>query len=158
MKRNFDFIAQVREFHEMFNHPVVPEPQIPDAKRCELRVELLREELKELQEAIDKNDLNGVADAFCDLQYVLSGAILEFGMGEKFAELFSEVHRSNMSKACATLEDAEKTTEHYFQKVGTASHITQKGDAFLVYRSSDNKILKSINYSPANLKSILYGK
>jgi predicted HAD superfamily Cof-like phosphohydrolase len=39
-----------------------------------------------------------IADALCDLQYVLSGAILEFGFGGKFKSLFEEVHRSNMSK------------------------------------------------------------
>ena len=50
--------------------------------------------------AIKDNNLTEVADAPCDLQYVLAGAILEFGMGAKFRALFSEVHCSNMSKAC----------------------------------------------------------
>jgi len=155
MKRDFDFITQVKDFHEKFEHPILPTPQIPNAKRCELRMELLTEELKELREAIDKKDLVGIADAFCDLQYVLSGAILEFGMGEKFGELFEEVHRSNMSKACSTIEEAEETAKHYLEKDGTECDIKLRGDLFLVYRKSDNKTLKSIKYSPANLKSIL---
>ena len=53
-----------------------------------LRVNLLREELKELEAAIADNDLVEVADALADLQYVLSGAVLEFGLGAKFRTLF----------------------------------------------------------------------
>lgn len=155
MKREFDFITEVKEFHKGFDHPILPTPMIPDAKRCALRVELLREELKELADAIEKKDIVEVADAFCDLQYVLSGAILEFGMGEKFGELFNEVHRSNMSKACSTIQEAEETVKFYREKHNTETYIKEKDGVFLVYRISDNKTLKSINYSPANLKTII---
>jgi hypothetical protein len=40
----------------------------------------------------------------------------EFGLGEKFVELFNEVQRSNMSKACDTEEQAQETVEHYKAK------------------------------------------
>ena len=88
-------------------------PEIPNADRCRLRINLLAEELKELEQAIDDNDLVEVADALADLQYVLSGAILEFGLGDKFKAIFDEVHRSNMSKTCATRAEAEETITHY---------------------------------------------
>ena len=149
-----DSLNQVAEFHKTFKHPVLDTPQIPDAKRCELRVSLLQEELNELKEAIENNDLIEVADALCDIQYVLSGAVLEFGMGEKFVELFNEVQRSNMSKACASMEEAEQTVEHY-KKRGFSAHIEQEDGKFLVYRDGDKKTLKSVNYSPADLKRIL---
>ncbi len=45
------------------------------------------------------------------MQYVLSGAVLEFGLGNKFVELFNEVQRSNMSKACDNEEQAKETVE-----------------------------------------------
>ena len=80
-------LADVAEFHTTFHLPVLDTPQIPDADRCRLRINLLREELKELEEAIADNDLVEAADAFADLQYVLSGAILEFGLGDKFKAL-----------------------------------------------------------------------
>lgn len=150
-----DYVSQVKEFHQSFDHPILPSPTIPDKKRCDFRLSLLSEELKELAEAIEKNDLVEVADAFCDIQYVLSGAILEFGMGEKFNDLFKEIHRSNMSKACATFVEAEKTVKFYFDTEGTECFIKPKDEVFLVYRKSDNKTLKSINYSPANLKPII---
>ena len=46
-------------------------------------------------------------------RYALSRAVLEFGMGALFKPLFDEVQRSNMSKACATAEEAEATRTHY---------------------------------------------
>ena len=96
-----------------------------------------------------------VADALCDIQYVLSGAVLEFGLGNKFVDLFNEVQRSNMSKACSTYEEAEATVAHYAKKDGTEAEIMQDGDKFLVYRILDNKVLKSVKYSPADLRGIL---
>ena len=115
----------------------------------------LAEELDELKDAIAAKDLVEIADALCDLQYVLSGAVLEFGMGEKFVELFNEVQRSNMSKACASLEEAENTVKFYQDKDGTEAEIKEENGVWKVYRKADNKVLKSINYSPADLLSIL---
>lgn len=151
---NLDCLNQVADFHTTFHHPIEKTPIIPSKKRCELRVELISEELKELAEAIENNDIVEVADALCDIQYVLSGAVLEFGLGEKFRELFDEVQRSNMSKACANIEEAEATVAHYNKK-GTECHYKKDGDRYLVFRDSDHKTLKNINYSPADLKSIL---
>jgi len=148
-------LVSVSKFHQIFNHPILNEPAIPDQKRCDLRVELIQEELNELQQAIIDKDIVEVADALCDIQYVLAGAVLEFGLGDKFAELFAEVQRSNMSKACQSLEDAEQTVTHYKEQ-GTEAYYITSGEEYLVYRKSDNKTLKSINYSPANLKDKLF--
>ncbi|MET3980429.1 putative HAD superfamily Cof-like phosphohydrolase [Mucilaginibacter sp. UYP25] len=148
-------LNQVAEFHKTFKHPVLDEPTIPSQARCDLRVALLAEEVKELQEAIADNNLVEIADALCDIQYVLAGAILEFGLGEKFKALFDEVHRSNMSKACNTIEEANQTIAHYLKKDGSEAHYKEEESKFLVFRTADNKTLKSINYSPADLKGLL---
>jgi len=148
-------LNSVAEFHKTFGHPIKNQPTIPDKSRCDLRVSLLAEELDELKEAIANNDLVEVADALCDLQYVLSGAILEFGLGDKFQTLFNEVHRSNMSKACKTEAEAEATMDYYKKEKQAESYFTEKDGKFLVYRTADDKTLKSINYSPADLKSLI---
>lgn len=148
-------LNDVAKFHNTFNLPVLDQPIIPAKDRCDLRINLIEEELRELKEAIENNDLVEVADAFCDIQYVLSGAILEFGLGDKFKELFDEVQRSNMSKTCKSREEAEATLAHYKKEKDTNGYIKQQGDEFLVYRDYDGKVLKSINYSPADLKSKL---
>lgn len=150
-----DALNLVAEFHRTFKHPIVSLPAIPSEDRCKLRVALLAEELKELEEAIRDKDIVEIADALCDIQYVLSGAILEFGLGNKFDELFEEVQRSNMSKACKSEGEASATVEYYRKKDGTECYYKKEGSKWLVYRKSDNKTIKSINYSPANLQGIL---
>jgi len=150
-----DSLNLVAEFHKTFKHPILPKPAIPDENRCKLRVALLAEELKEMEVAILEKDLVGIADALCDLQYVLSGAILEFGLGEKFNSLFEEVQRSNMSKACNSEEEANQTVQFYKEKDGTECYYKKEGNKWLVYRKSDNKTIKSVNYSPADLDKVL---
>lgn len=152
--QKIDSLNQVAEFHKTFNAPILETPQIPSKERCELRVALLQEELNELKKAISDNDLVEIADALCDLQYVLSGAVLEFGLGEKFVELFDEVQRSNMSKACATEQEAQETVEHYKAKDQDA-YYEKSGDKYNVHRKTDDKVLKNKYYSPADLKTIL---
>jgi predicted HAD superfamily Cof-like phosphohydrolase len=151
-----DCLNQVAQFHSTFKHPILPTPQIPSDDRCKLRVSLIAEELKELEEGIANRDIIEIADALADIQYVLAGAILEFGLGDKFRALFDEVQRSNMSKACNTIAEAEATIEHYKAK-GSDCYYQQDGDKYLVYRTSDNKTLKSVAYSPADLAGIVNG-
>jgi predicted HAD superfamily Cof-like phosphohydrolase len=148
-------LNMVAEFHKTFKHPILTKPEIPDENRCKLRVALLAEELKELEVAILEKDIVEIADALCDIQYVLSGAILEFGLGEKFKSLFEEVQRSNMSKACSSEEEAIATVGHYKQKDGTECYYREETGKWLIYRKSDNKTMKSISYSPADLEAII---
>lgn len=148
-------LSQVAEFHQTFKHPIIAEASIPSKNRSQLRIDLIAEELKELQEAVENNDLVEVADALCDLQYVLAGAVLEFGLGSKFKTLFDEVHRSNMSKACKTITEAEQTIAHYKQKDNVEAYFKEVEGLYLVYRKGDDKTLKSVNYSPANIKGLL---
>lgn len=150
-----DALNMVADFHETFKHPILHQPAIPSEDRCKLRVALIAEELKELEAAIQDKDIVEVADALCDIQYVLSGAILEFGLADKFKALFEEVQRSNMSKACSSEEEARKTVDYYMRKDGTECYYRQEGEKWLVYRKSDNKTIKSVGYSPANLEQIL---
>lgn len=148
-------LQSVAEFHKTFKAPILETPQIPSDERAQLRVDLLQEELNELSQAIKDGNIVEVADALCDLQYIISGSVLEFGLGEKFQALFNEVQRSNMSKACLSEAEAQKTLDHYLQKDGTVGYWKQVGDKWVCYRSSDDKVLKSINYSPANLTEII---
>ena len=152
-----NYIKLVEEFHNTFKAPVLSDPQIPSEDRCNLRIKLMQEELDEIKEAIKNNDLVEVSDGLSDLMVVLCGSILEFGMGDKFDELFLEVHRSNMSKACKSQQEAIQTLLHYKEKDETEGYYKEVDGKWLVYRSVDNKVLKSINYSPANLVDIING-
>ena len=148
-------LSQVAEFHQTFKHPILAVPTIPNIVRSKLRIELIAEELKELEEAVTDNNMVEIADALCDLQYVLAGAILEFGLGDQFKTLFDEVHRSNMSKACKTVEEAEETIQFYKTNNNVDAYYKEIDSLFLVYREGDHKTLKSVYYSPADLKGLL---
>lgn len=150
-----NYIKIVEEFHKTFRAPILETPQIPSKKRCELRVTLLQEELDELKDAIKNDDLVEIADACGDLMVILSGTILEFGLGEKFNDIFLDIHRSNMSKACDTIQDAISTLSHYKQKDGTEGFYKEVNGKWIVYRNGDNKVLKSINYTSVDLKYLL---
>ena len=132
-------LHDVAAFHRLFGAPVVDEPALPDAKRCALRVNLLQEELDEFKAALEAGDVVEAADALADIQYVLAGAVHELGMGSRFKALFDEVHRSNMSKACASREEAEATVAHYAEK-GQPAEIEEVDGKFLVKRTADNKV------------------
>lgn len=93
-----DKLKKVENFHYAFNIPIEDKPKIPSRERCELRQNILEEEVNELKESWENNDLEGVADALVDINYVLYGTVLEFGMQDKFNQMFEEVHNSNMSK------------------------------------------------------------
>ncbi|GIV33004.1 MAG: hypothetical protein KatS3mg031_0539 [Chitinophagales bacterium] len=149
-------LTAVARFHKTFHHPIKETPGIPSPERCQLRLTLLEEELSELQQAVEAGDIVQVADALCDLQYVLSGAVLEFGLGELFADLFEEVQRSNMSKACSSLDEALATMHFYETQHQTPCYYRYVDGRYLVYRKSDNKTLKSIRYAPAQLKEIIH--
>lgn len=154
--KKIDPLNQVAEFHKTFKAPVFTEPTFPQKERRNLRVSLLQEEVDELKEAVEIVSIVDVADALCDIQYVLAGAVLEFGLGEKFPDLFNEVQRSNMSKACKTEEEAYATQQYYRDERQTESYIVlQENGTWLVFREGDNKVLKSVNYSEADLKTII---
>jgi len=112
------------------------------------------QKMKEPEESIKDHEFIEIAGACYTLHYLLFGAILEFGLGEKFKSLFDEVQRSNMSKACESEAIAQATVAHYEAK-GTPCFYEKEGDLFLVFREGDRKTLKSVAYSPADLKGIL---
>lgn len=133
----------VREFHQAFDvtdeaRPCVPEPRsyvgastllrgarnalldalaiFRDAAAQDvraLRLALITEELAELAQAADERDAESALDALCDLQYVLDGTVLAFGMDGVADEAFRRVHASNMSK----LGDDGKPIRNEFGKV-----------------------------------------
>jgi predicted HAD superfamily Cof-like phosphohydrolase len=121
-------IEQVKKFHQAFGHPVRLKPTALTEERSEMRMDILKEEIDELDEAASYNDFVNIADAIVDSMYILIGTALEYGIAHRLEECFEEVHRSNMSKLGA--------------------------DGFPVYRE-DGKIMKGPNYTPPNLAAII---
>ena len=87
---------KVKKFMETFGKEIREKATFPDDKITSLRYELIKEELSEFKEAIEKRDLKEVADALTDILYVTYGAGHAFGIN--LDKCFEEVQNSNMSK------------------------------------------------------------
>lgn len=101
---------QVVEFHKAFGQPILDVPMAPEADRVRLRLRLIAEEFGEFCEAVGypielpdfdaswngSVNVAAVADALADLDYVIEGTRLEFGIDG--GPIAAEVHRSNMVK------------------------------------------------------------
>ena len=83
-------------FMKTFGQEVKSKPSFSTDKINKLRIDLIKEELDELKEAMDNNDLLEVADALTDILYVTYGAGHAFGID--LDKCFDEVQNSNMSK------------------------------------------------------------
>ena len=83
-------------FMKTFGQEVKTKPSFSSDKINKLRIDLIKEELEELQEAMKNNDLLEVADALTDILYVTYGAGHAFGID--LDKCFDEVQNSNMSK------------------------------------------------------------
>ena len=90
---NFD---KVGTFMKTFGQEVKTKPSFSSDKINNLRIDLIKEELDELQVAMKNNDLLEVADALTDILYVTYGAGHAFGID--LDKCFDEVQNSNMSK------------------------------------------------------------
>ena len=87
---------KVGTFMKTFGQEVKTLPSLSTDKINKLRIELIKEELEELTEAMKNNDLLEVADALTDILYVTYGAGHAFGID--LDKCFDEVQNSNMSK------------------------------------------------------------
>lgn len=118
----------LEEFHRAFlrHRELHPTAHIPDHVKEE-RIMLLSEEVKEVIEAIRHEPIENITKELCDVLYATYGTIVAFGLTDKMEEAFQEVHRSNMSK------------------------LDNLGNPII---REDGKILKSDNYSPADMRKI----
>ena len=117
---------KVKNFMNTYGQEVKENPEFPDSKIVQLRIDLIQEELNELKEAINNNDIVEVADALTDILYVTYGAGHSFGVD--LDSCFNEVQNSNMSKLG---EDGKP-----------------------IYNDS-GKVMKGPNYFKPNIKKII---
>ena len=162
MKTNFEKIGEFNKAFGVKEHDIPQQTIIKDdPKTIEYRLSLITEEYKELIEAVEQNDFVETVDALSDIMYVVLG--MGRAIGVDLDKAFDIVHKSNMSKLCVSEEEAQQTVEWYKQQSaeGKLSYDTPNyrksddGKHWVVYNESTSKILKSINYTPADFKSIL---
>ena len=147
------FIDEVEVFNHTMGKPNNYSPIIPEEKEWMFVYNFILEELEEYKEACQKGDIVGVLDALCDITYVsLGNGTMLHGLKGQIKDAYAEVQASNMSKACKTEEEANLTVRVREQEQGTQCHYEKQGDYWVVYRSHDRKVMKSINYFKPNLE------
>lgn len=162
MTTNFQ---KVKQFNQAFRLgvPTAPQPRLftehPDLVR--LKLDLIREEVRELETAVHAHDFRETVDALADILYVVYGAGIAFGIDMDAA--FELVHQSNMSKLCKTEREAMDTVEWYreefrHERQPYDSPVLTRDDEtgmFIVLNQTSGKILKSIAYQPVDLSPVL---
>jgi predicted HAD superfamily Cof-like phosphohydrolase len=99
----------VYTFHEVFHCPRTAGPAFPDSDLLTFRMNFIREEVKELEDAVSAGDLAETLDALCDLVWVTIG--MAHTMNLPWREAWREVARSNMEKVPAKRpEDSKRGT------------------------------------------------
>ena len=116
----------VKTFMETFGQMVRTKPQFPDEETMQLRYDLIKEELNELEQAMKTKNLKEVADALTDILYVTYVAGYAYGIN--LDKCFKEVQRANMSKL--------------------------GNDGKPIYNEK-GKVMKGPNYSKPNLKQFV---
>jgi hypothetical protein len=147
------FVSEVEEFNSLMNKPNNYVPTIPAKSEWDFVYNFVLEELEEYKQACESGDIVEILDALCDIAYVSigNGAMLH-GLKDKIWPAYMEVQASNLSKACSTQEEAQKTVETRSKEQGEACHYEQVASKYVVYRSRDRKVMKSINYFKPDLK------
>jgi len=123
-----DTMDYVRDFAEKFDVTIPASPGFPSKEIITLRLAVLEEELDEVKRAIKERDLVNLLKELSDLQYVLDGAYLAFGLDRLKIPAMREVHKSNLSK------------------------LGPNGE---VIRREDGKILKGKDYQPADIEYLM---
>lgn len=153
MKNNVPFVNEVELFNATFGKPNNYTPVIPERKEWEFVYNFILEELEEYKEACEKGDIVEVLDALCDITYVsLGNGVMLHGLKDKFNDAYAEVQASNMSKACKSEEEAIETVNIRSEQQGEPCHYEKVGDFYIVYRTRDRKVMKSVNYFKPDLK------
>ena len=146
------FVDEVEKFNHTFGKPNNYKPNIPSRDEWEFVYNFVLEELEEYKEACESGDIVGVLDALCDITYVsLGNGVMLHGLRRKILPAYAEVQASNMSKSCVTEEEARQTVELRSKEQGEPCHYEEKGDYYVVYRTRDRKVMKSINYFKPDL-------
>ena len=150
------FVSEVEEFNALMGKPNNYTPNIPEEKEWMFVYNFILEELEEYKHACETGDIVEVLDALCDITYVSlgNGAMLH-GLKDKVWPAYQEVQASNLSKACTSEKEAQDTVRVRSLEQKEACHYEKVGEYYIVYRSSDKKVMKNINYFRPDLSKFL---
>jgi predicted HAD superfamily Cof-like phosphohydrolase len=121
---------------------------------------LITEEVRELNDAVEANDLTETRDALADILYVVYG--MAYRLGIDADRDFALVHESNMTKFCTSEDEAKATVAQYRAKFEAGNspydtpayrRATTCENLWIVFNESTGKVLKNMNYKPVDLSN-----
>ena len=149
---NVPFVDEVQEFNDIMGKPNNYEPTVGSKDEWMFVYNFIMEELEEYKEACEKGDIVGILDALCDITYVsLGNGVMLHGLKGQIWKAYAEVQASNMSKSCKDEKEAQITVNVRSNEQNEKCHYEKVGDRWVVYRTRDKKVMKSINYFKPNL-------
>jgi hypothetical protein len=149
------FVNEVEQFNTTFGKPNNYEPTIPEKKEWQFVYDFILEELEEYRVACEEGNIIEVLDALCDIAYVsLGNGTMLHGLKGKIWPAYQEVQGSNMSKACSSEEEAQETMEIRSKEQAEPCDYEKVGEHYIVYRTRDKKVMKSINYYKPDLSKL----
>ena len=152
-KADVPFVDEVETFNRTFGKPNNYEATIPEKKEWQFVYDFVLEELEEYRHACENGDIVEVLDALCDIAYVsLGNGTMLHGLKDKIWPAYQEVQGSNMSKSCSDEKEAVATVTQRAEEQSEPCHYEKVEDKFVVYRTRDRKVMKSINYYRPDLK------
>jgi predicted HAD superfamily Cof-like phosphohydrolase len=150
------FVSEVETFNATMGKPNNYSPVIPEEKEWMFVYNFILEELEEYKHACETGNIVEILDALCDIAYVSIGnGVMLHGLKDQILPAYAEVQASNMSKACKTEEEAIETVKVRSAEQNADCHYEKQGEFWVVYRTYDRKVMKSINYFKPNLKQFL---
>ena len=152
------FVSEVEEFNATFGKPNNYEPKIPEKKEWQFVYDFVLEELEEYRQACENGNIVEVLDALCDITYVsLGNGTMLHGLKDKIWPAYQEVQASNLSKSCSNEEEAMETVTVRSKEQNEPCHYEKVEERFVVYRTRDRKVMKSINYFRPDLTQFFTG-
>lgn len=164
---NMSMFEKVREFNDAFGVDKVDGGMDPEVtrnrpelvKQC---LGLIKEEVQELEDAIEAHDFTEIRDALSDIMYVVLG--MSYRLGINADQDYAIVHDSNMTKLCNSKEEAEATVAEYERRRDEDGETkydspyyeecTAVPGKWIVRNRSTRKVLKNINYTPVSWPNV----
>jgi NTP pyrophosphatase (non-canonical NTP hydrolase) len=145
-------VLLVERWAEVFSLPIESKPVLLPERENDLAIKLIDEELAEVKKALAEDNLIEMADGFGDLFWVVVRAMQRAGVDVD--KTISAIYDSNMSKLATSKEEAEQSVAKYAEQ-GVEAGYTKVGKKYYkIFRKSDNKVLKSVNFAVPNFKGL----
>lgn len=147
-------INRVEKFQKVIGMETLESPGLLANNKIDLRINNIKKEIENLENAAYIGNLRQVLRALVDIQNQLHGAVLDFGMKDIFEQAAQQVHNGNMSMFCKSTASARESVNRYLDR-GVEAHYKKIGDYHIIFRASDNMVLRGMHFYEPRLRKLI---